>query len=130
MNLQLKDKVILVTGGASGIGAAIVAGLREEGAIPVILDRNAGDRFSIQLELTDAAACAAAVQTVLKKFGRIDGLVNNAGTNDGVGLEKGSYNGFMHSLEINALHYWHMARAARKALSETQGSIVNIVSKV
>ncbi|OKL40085.1 L-fucose dehydrogenase [Pontibacter flavimaris] len=143
MDLELKDKVIIVTGGAKGIGEGIVQVLASEGAIPVIIGRNkddnqktvaeveaaGGQAFEVVAELTEPAACEQAVQAVLQKYGRIDGLVNNAGVNDGVGLEKGSYDAFMASLHKNVVHYYLMAHYALPALKESKGAIVNIGSK-
>src|ERR1700745_149900 len=100
MDLQLKDKVVVVTGGAKGIGAAIVRTVAAEGAIPVIVDRDveAGNSLHAQLggsdlviaELSSSESCYAVVEKVMRKFGRLDALVNNAGVNDKVGLEHGS----------------------------------------
>src|SRR6186713_1604286 len=98
MDLQLKDKVIIVTGGAKGIGEGIVQVLSNEEAIPVIigrserdnekaLDKISGKGFQVVAELTDPEACKRAVDAVLKQYGRIEGLVNNAGVNDSVNLE-------------------------------------------
>ncbi|GEO06730.1 short-chain dehydrogenase/reductase [Adhaeribacter aerolatus] len=143
MNLELKDKVIIVTGGAKGIGEGIVKVLAAEGAIPVIIGRKEEDNLAtvatvkaaggqaaqVVAELTDPVASQEAVAAVLKQYGRIDGLVNNAGVNDGVGLEKGSYEGFIASLHKNLVHYYLMAHYALPALKETKGSIVNIGSK-
>ena len=143
MDLELKDKVIIVTGGAKGIGEGIVQVLASEGAIPVIIGRNkednqktlagveaaGGQAFEVVTELTDPAACEQAVQAVLQKYGRIDGLVNNAGVNDGVGLEKGNYEAFMASLHKNVVHYYLMAHHALPALKKSKGAIVNIGSK-
>ena len=70
-----------------------------------------------------------AIIEVLQQFGRIDGLVNNAGVNDGVGLEKGNYEKFMASLHKNLVHYYLMAHYALPALKASKGSIVNIGSK-
>lgn len=143
MNLELQHKVILVTGGAKGIGEGIVRVLASEGALPVIIGRDAKDNQKLvdellasgqkadqfAAELSDPQACKAAVDYVLLKFGRIDGLVNNAGKNDGVGLEKGSYDDFMASLHRNLVHYYLMAHHALPALIKSKGSIVNISSK-
>lgn len=143
MDLQLKDKVIIVTGGAKGIGEGIVKVLAAEGAIPVIVGRSEADNkkvvveiekrgekaFQVVAELTNPEESEKAVQTVLKKFGRIEGLVNNAGVNDGVGLENGSYEKFMASLHKNVVHYYLLAHYALPALKETKGAIVNIGSK-
>jgi L-fucose dehydrogenase len=140
MDLQLKDKVIIVTGGARGIGEGIVKVLAGEGAIPVIVGRNLSDNqaaldaiggngYQVVAELTEPHACKDAVEQVRAKYGRIDGLVNNAGVNDGVNLEHGSYEGFMASLHKNLVHYYLMAHHALPALKQSKGSIVNIGSK-
>jgi L-fucose dehydrogenase len=138
MDLQLKDKVIIVSGGARGIGAGIVRALKAEGAIPVIIGRNDqdtlsavdGDVIHIVTELTDPAQCENAIKSVIEKFGRIDGLVNNAGVNDGIGLEKGSYDGFIASLHRNLVHYYLLVHHALPELKKSKGPIVNISSKV
>ncbi|MFC5411687.1 SDR family oxidoreductase [Larkinella bovis] len=143
MNLNLKEKVIIVTGGAKGIGEGISSVLAAEGAIPVIVGRNEADNqralealtaigaqaFAITAELTQPEECKKAVDQTLAKFGRIDGLVNNAGVNDGVGLEKGDYERFMQSLHKNMVHYYLMAHHALPALKASKGAIVNITSK-
>jgi L-fucose dehydrogenase len=128
MNLGLQDRVILVTGGARGIGAGIVQVLAEEGAIPVIIDRDAAD--GIQAELTRTEDCQRAVETAVARFDRIDGLVNNAGVNDGVGLEHGDPERFVLSLRRNLTHYYEMAHFAMPELKKSRGAIVNISSKV
>jgi L-fucose dehydrogenase len=143
MDLQLTNKVIIVTGGAKGIGEGIVKVLAGEGAIPVIVGRSednnlkvvqaieaaGGKAFQVVAELTEPAACEHAVNAVIKQFGRIDGLVNNAGVNDGVGLESGDYDRFMASLHKNVVHYYLMAHFALPELKKSKGAILNITSK-
>jgi L-fucose dehydrogenase len=143
MDLQLKDKVIIVTGGAKGIGEGIVKTLAAEGAIPVIVGRNEEDNLKlvkdietkggrtaqVKAELMEPSECTNAVNTIIKKFDRIDGLVNNAGVNDGVGLERGSYEKFMQSLHKNLVHYYLMAQLSLPQLKKSKGAIVNISSK-
>jgi L-fucose dehydrogenase len=143
MDLQLEDKVIIVTGGAKGVGEGIVRVLAKEGAIPVIIGRNQADNLklvseielegnkahSVVAELTEPAECERAVKEVLERFGRIEGLVNNAGVNDNVGLEDGNYEQFMASLHKSLVHYYLMAHYALPALKESKGSILNIGSK-
>lgn len=144
MDLQLTDKVIIVTGGAKGIGAGIVKVLAAEGAIPIVVGRNEADNlkliteieshggrgFQIVAELTQPTECEKVVRITLKKWGRIDALVNNAGVNDSVGLESGNYQRFVDSLHKNVIHYYLMAHHALPALKVSKGSIVNIGSKV
>lgn len=140
MDLQLKDKIIIVSGGAKGIGEGIVRVLAAEGAIPVIIGRNEEDNLKVVQEiggkvsqivgeLTDPAACENAIKVIIEKYGRIDGLVNNAGVNDGVGLEKGDYQQFMASLHKNLVHYYLLAHHALAELKKSKGAIVNIGSK-
>jgi len=143
MDLQLKDKVIIVSGGAKGIGLGIARALAREGAIPYIIGRNerdnlravsgiaaeGGKAYHVVAELSEPEACSRAVKTVLDQMGRIDGLVNNAGLNDGVGLESGNYNAFMASLHRNLVHYYLLAHHSLPALIESKGAIVNITSK-
>ncbi len=141
MDLLLKDKVIVVTGGAKGIGFGIVEVLAKEGAIPVIVGRSKEDNqqaldkinvpgsFQVTAELSKPEECKKAIDAIVKQFGKIDGLVNNAGVNDGVGLEYGSYERFMDSLHKNLVHYYLMAHHALPFLKKSKGAIVNIGSK-
>lgn len=143
MNLYLKDKVVIVTGGAKGIGFGIAKVLAGEGAIPFIIGRNeednklavatieaaGGKAFQKKTELSNADECKAAVDYVVQTTGRIDGLVNNAGVNDGVGLANGSYEKFMKSLHSNLVHYYLVAHFALPSLIQSKGAIVNIGSK-
>ncbi len=143
MDLQLKDKVVIVTGGAKGIGAAIVYACAAEGAIPVIVGRDAEAAKQLQselqskgatcgvitVELGTAKSCSQSVEQTLKSFGRIDALVNNAGRNDKVGLEEGNPEEYVASLNRNLVHYYSMAHYALPHLKRSRGAIVNIGSK-
>jgi len=143
MDLGLKDKIIIVTGGAKGIGEGIAKLLAAEGAVAVIVGRNEADNhktvaaieagggkaFAVKAELSKPEECERAVKVVVEKFNRIDGLVDNAGVNDGIGLEHGSYEKFMESLHKNVVHYYLMAHHALPYLIKSKGAIVNISSK-
>lgn len=144
MDLGLRDKVFLVTGGAKGIGLGVVQLLAREGAVPVVVGRNADDNaaavrsvveaggraWSVSAELNQTEHCRRAVDATVTQFGRIDGLVNNAGINDGVNLEHGDTERFVASLRKNLLHYYEMAHFALPELKKTRGAIVNVGSKV
>lgn len=144
MNLLLQNKVIIVTGGSKGIGHAITNVLVDEGAIPFIVSRDEksiletveeiqkkGGKCSYALaELTDPKQGQEAVKKAISIFGTVHGLVNNAGVNDGVGLENGDAEGFINSLKKNVVHYYVMAQACLPFLKKNKGSIVNIGSKV
>ncbi|MEN9364174.1 MAG: hypothetical protein RI903_1483, partial [Bacteroidota bacterium] len=143
MNLGLKEKVIIVTGGAKGIGEGISESLALESAIVAIVGRNEADNlrciekiqatggqaFSFVAELSKPEECQQVVDQVFAMFGKIDGLVNNAGINDGVGLASGNYEKFMASLHANLIHYYLMAQACLPHLIKSKGAIVNIGSK-
>jgi L-fucose dehydrogenase len=142
MDMQLKEKVILVAAGATGIGAAIVRACTGEGAIPVIVDRDieSGQRLQaelrvkgpanglISIDLSNAEGCSQAVDHAVKTFGRIDALVNNAEVNDRIGLERGNPSQFVDSLGRDLLHFYNMAHYALPHLKRSRGSIVNISS--
>ncbi|WP_210463908.1 L-fucose dehydrogenase [Rufibacter roseolus] len=144
MDLLLAGKIIIVSGGAKGIGRGIAKVLAQEKAIPVILGRSEADNletvaeilheggqvFQVVAELSHPNECRQAVETVIGQFGCIDGLVNNAGLNDGVGLENGNYHDFMASLHRNLVHYYLLAHYALPELIRSKGPILNITSKV
>lgn len=141
MDLSLRDKVVIVTGGGAGIGGAITRALATEGAVPVVFGRSPlqpeferdllalqpAARF-FQLELADSHACKAAIDATLAQFGHLHGLVNNAGVNDNVGLDAGP-EAFATSLDKNLIHYYTMAHYCVPQLKADGGAIVNISSK-
>ncbi len=142
MDLNLKDKVVLITGGAKGIGAEIARTAAEETAAVVIVDKDpeAGHKLESELsrrsktkflavELNSPENSRRAVAQTIAAFGRIDALVNNAGVNDKVGLEHGSPEDYVTSLRRNLLHYYDIAHFALPALKDSRGCIVNIASK-
>jgi NAD(P)-dependent dehydrogenase (short-subunit alcohol dehydrogenase family) len=139
MDFYLKDKVIVVTGGARGIGKSIVRILKDEDARVAVVDKSPeaiktlptrNDRVKFfQADLTSAEACQKVIEEIVEEFGQIDGLVNNAGINDSIGLEKGTPEKFITSLNNNAGHYYFMAHYSLPHLKKRKGVIVNIGSK-
>lgn len=144
MDLGLKGKLIVVTGGGAGIGQGISRACLAEGAHVIVLARHSEntDHFLqemkaagaqcdfVQAHLEDTARCKDAIAEIEQKHGDIFGLVNNAGVNDGVGLASGSVERFMESLQKNLIHYYALAHYALGSLKRTKGAIVNISSKV
>jgi L-fucose dehydrogenase len=143
MNLELQDKVVVVTGGAKGIGAAAVRSFAAEGARAVIVDRDTKAGAALARELSSAAHkalfiradlgrpadCRQAVQATLRRFGRVDVLVNNAGFNDAVPLGR-PLKEFIGSLERNLFHAYELTRLCAPHLKASRGAVVNVSSKV
>lgn len=140
MDLHLQDKIVIVTGGGSGIGAAISLQLAREGAVPVVFGRDPlppaladelrglGRCGFRPLELTDETACRDAVASTIAEFGGIDALVNNAGVNDGVDLGAGRA-AFLRSLDTNLVQVYVMTHLCIESIKARRGAIVNISSK-
>ena len=140
MDLGLRDKIILVTGGAKGIGAATVKAFSAEDCRVVLVDRDTetgtslekflGSRVSyIEADLTNLEACQKAIEQTVSLFGGLDVLVNNAGFNDGLGLETPPED-FMISVQNNLLHVYAMTHYALPQLRKGPGCLVNLGSKV
>ena len=144
MDLNLRDKVYIVTGGSKGIGEGISRAIAAEGGIVVIATRSAGavttdfiaelkaggtDAYAIFGDLQEVENCKKVIEDTIKKYGRIDGIVNNAGVNDGAGLESGP-TAFRKSINLNLFHYYDLVHYALPYLKESKGSIVNVSSKV
>jgi len=143
MDLEIKDKVFIISGGSKGIGEGITRVIAEEGGIPVIATRSEEATIRISEELTansrkhhyvigdlqDTKNCKKVIDETIEKFGRIDGVVNNAGVNDGAGLEAGP-EAFRKSVNLNLFHYYDLVHYALPYLKKSKGSIVNISSKV
>jgi NAD(P)-dependent dehydrogenase (short-subunit alcohol dehydrogenase family) len=143
MDLHLKDKVVLVTGGSKGIGEGIVRSFLAEGARVANVNRStaegqsleqeydqAGQQcFFIQADLCQLGDCRRAIDATLERYRRIDVLINNAGVNDGVGLDAGP-DEFQQSLQRNLVHYYALVHYALDTLKQTRGAIINIGSKV
>ena len=123
-------------------GKGIALQLAREGAIPVVLNRKDGveDEFRAEIseitktfemyyvDLNDTDAIKPIVEEVYKKYGHIDGVVNNAGRNDNLELETTSWQDFEKSLHGNLTHYFELVHETCPYLKESKGSIVNIAS--
>ena len=139
MNLNISNKVYIVTGGSKGIGEGITRAIAEEGGIVVMATRSRGVTEALADELKEAGytvdyilgdlqeegQCQRIIEFTVNKYGRIDGIVNNAGVNDGASLEKGP-EAFRASIKLNLYHYYDLVHYALPHLKETKGSIINI----
>ncbi|RKR14321.1 L-fucose dehydrogenase [Maribacter vaceletii] len=145
MDLKLKDKVVVISGAAGSkgsIGETILQNLANEGAIPAVIDRNARgfeyvkelqekgiDAIFCQTDVTNPEEIKNAFDVIIKKYDRIDVVINNVGVNDGVGLDA-SYDEFMNSLKLNMVSYFLVVKHALPFLKKSKGNILNIGSKV
>jgi len=141
--LSLQDKVILVTGGSRGIGRAIVETLARAGAIVAFTYRGSmeaarslaeahpGRVLSYQADVTDGVRAEAIVEELVKKYGRLDGLVNNAGITQDNLLLRLSEAQWEAVIQTNLKGPFLYSKAALKPmLRQRNGSIVNISSIV
>ncbi len=142
MDLGLAGKKIIVTGGAKGIGGAISDSLFAEGALPIIIDRDkdaslqkigkfslAPDTHFFYADLSNPANCKKVVDEIMDKHPSIEGLINNAGVNDSVGLENGNPGAFIESLQKNLIQVYSLTHYLLPRLKATSAPIVNIGSK-
>lgn len=143
--LELDGEVVIVTGGASGIGKHVATTLRDAGAVPVIVDVNVSTgeeiegMFCVKCDVTSKESVDAMVQTVVDKYGKLDALVNNAGVNlprllvDVKGecpqyeLDEKSFN-IMFGINVKGLMFCAQA-AARQMLKQGKGVIINMSSE-
>ena len=145
MDLKLKDKVVVISGAAGkkgSVGETMFRKFAGEGAIPVIVDRNdRGKAYEEELrsqgidalfckaDVTDPVQMQSAVDRIIRKYKRIDVVINNVGVNDGAGLNA-SYDEFMNSLKLNLVSYFLLTKYTLPLLIESKGNILNIGSKV
>jgi 3-oxoacyl-[acyl-carrier protein] reductase len=121
--MKISGSAALVTGGASGIGAAIVAELRRSGARVLVADRADAD---VIVDLSEPGAATRMVEEARARLGRLDVLVNNAG-----GYSSPTYpenDDWRAALELNLLAPMEAIKAALPALAERNGCVVNIGS--
>ena len=129
---DVTNRIVLVTGSNRGNGLAIAHGLSKAGAIVIRRDLGFDAKIGtcdIEFDLSNRIEIGSLVRNIHNKYGRIDALVNNAGVNDGIGLEKGQPKQFRYSVESNLFHYYYMAHYCFPELKKSEGSIVNISSK-
>ena len=138
MSQSPQGKVVLVTGGASGLGTEICRVMAEGGATVIVADvqADAAQRVAGEIggsaetvDLTDASACAGLVDRVVAAHGRIDVLVNNAGTDKTVSIEELEVDDFTRVVDVNLVAPFALTKAAFPHMrGQRSGYIINIVS--
>ncbi len=132
---EFNDLVAIVTGGASGIGAAAAALLAERGARVAVLDRAVdgipGALFGVPCDITDTAQVNAAVQAVVDRFGGLDIVINNAGIGAAGDIAANDDDEWHRVLDVNVVGLARVSRAALPHLRKSQhAAIVNTCSVV
>ncbi|MGD0054912.1 MAG: SDR family oxidoreductase [Acidimicrobiales bacterium] len=139
MNLELNDRVVLITGGTDGLGLALAQALVEEGASVAVCGRDAErlhraqgllgeDALCRQTDVTNGAELDAFVDAALVRFGRLDGVVNNAGRSSASPIETSDDAAWRDDYELKVIAALHVARRVLPALEKTGGSIVNVLA--
>jgi NAD(P)-dependent dehydrogenase (short-subunit alcohol dehydrogenase family) len=119
---------VIITGAASGIGAAATAQLRERGANVVGLDINAGDGI-VECDVRDQESVESAVREAIERLGGgVDVLINNAGVGFGQSAGLVPDEKALMVLDVNMIGPWRMTAAALPALRESRGRVVNVAS--
>jgi len=133
VTIDLAGRVAVVTGGARGVGRGITDCLRAAGATVAVVGRNRPDDLPDGVgfhaaDVRDADTATPLVEAVLAEHGRLDLLVNNAGGSPSVAAAEASPRFSSRVVELNLLSALHLATAARAALADVGGSVVNITS--
>jgi len=139
VDLELRDKVVLISGGTDGLGLALAQGLQREGVRVAVCGRNL-ERLSQarellgpealvqQADVTVAEDCDAFVDATLARFGRLDGVVNNAGRAASSLVATSTDDEWRDDYELKVLSALRLSRRSLDALAETGGSIVNVLA--
>ena len=141
--MQLKDKVVLVTGASSGIGKEVAKRFAKEGALVILtarsldklkevqkeIEKNNGNVESYSMDITDRNQINETIKNIIKKYNKIDILVNNAGIIKPGSIEEVSYEDFDAHVNVNLLGYFNCIKeTVPYMLKEKSGNIVNIIT--
>ncbi|QJD88136.1 SDR family NAD(P)-dependent oxidoreductase [Cohnella herbarum] len=140
MRVKLRNKVVLITGASSGIGALVATMLAEKGAIPVLTARSrdkmlqlaasiSGEHAVYEMDVTSEEQVGSVVSQVVDRYGKIDVLLNNAGYGEFVSFADASLSHFEEMMDVNYMGTVRCTHAVLPyMLREGQGHIVNVAS--
>ena len=139
MDLELSGRAFLITGGSDGLGLSLAQRLVSEGANVAVCGRDVARVAAAQTTLGNGALCYRADVTVpadvdefidatLERFGRLDGVVNNAGKSDATAIANSTDQQWRDDYELKVIAALHVSRRAIAPLSETKGAVLNVLA--
>ena len=139
MDLELRDKAFLITGGTDGLGLALAKTLVREGARVAVCGRDADrlelassalgpDALCLRADVSKENELDAFIDTALLRLGRLDGAVNNAGRSAGTSIATSSDQEWRDDYELKVIAAMHLARRVLPALEATKGALVNVLA--
>jgi NAD(P)-dependent dehydrogenase (short-subunit alcohol dehydrogenase family) len=139
MNLELKDRVYLITGGTDGLGLTLAQRLVDEGARVAVCGRDAerlerareqlgSESLCFKADVTHESELDGFIDATFSKFDRLDGTVNNAGRTAGTPVATSDDKQWREDLELKVISALHVSRRVLPALEETSGAIVNVLA--
>jgi NAD(P)-dependent dehydrogenase (short-subunit alcohol dehydrogenase family) len=139
VNLELRDRAFLITGGSDGLGLGLARKLVEEGSRVAVCGRDrerleraqvllGADALCFQADVTNATELDAFIDEALSRFGRLDGAVNNAGRSAGGSIADSDDEAWRQDYELKVISALHVSRRVLSALEESSGSIVNVLA--
>ncbi|MEY8750207.1 SDR family NAD(P)-dependent oxidoreductase [Alkalicoccobacillus gibsonii] len=139
MDLQLKGKVVFVTGGSKGIGRAIAKAFLEEGATVAVAARGEKELLqcerelnihTVQADLSIESERERAFKNVTEALGTVDILINNVGGSNGSTIEETEMNTFQEAFDLNYFSAVHFSKLAFQQMKQKQGGVIVNISSV
>ncbi len=139
MDLELADKAFIITGGTDGLGLALAQRLVAEGGHVAVCGRDevrlaraqdllGPNALCSRTDVSDGAQLDVFVEAALARFGRLDGLVNNAGQTAGASIAESSDEQWRSDYELKVIAALHATRRALPALEATRGAVLNVLA--
>jgi NAD(P)-dependent dehydrogenase (short-subunit alcohol dehydrogenase family) len=139
MDLELRDRAVLITGGSDGLGLGLAQKLVSEGARVAVCGRNVerleeaqkllgSDALCFRADVTKTEELDAFIDAALSRFGRLDGAVNNAGRTAGSAVAESDDEMWRQDYELKVISALHVSRRVLSALEATGGAIINVLA--